>query len=144
MKAVVGFAEGGKFTRGIPVEPAPVNQQAADDDAVAAQELGSRVHDQVRPQLQRLQQVGRGESRVHQQRQLRGMGDGGYRLDVQYIQARVANGLGKDQAGIVTDGGGKGLRVTGIDKRGLDAEARQGIGEQVVAATVQGAGGDDV
>jgi len=144
VEAVVGLGQGGEFTRGFPIEIARIHQHAADSGAVAAEELGGGVEDQVGAVLEGLQQVGAGEGGIHQQGQAVFVGQGGDTGNVQHVQARVAQGLAEEQAGVGADGGAPGIHVPGGNEGGLDAEAAQGVVQQVVAAAVEGTGGDDV
>lgn len=80
----------------------------------------------------------------HEQRQAGGMGDVGDGGDVEDFEARVADGFAEEQAGVGTDRVAPGLHVAWRHEGGGDPEAGQGVGQQVVGATVQRAGRDDV
>ena len=56
----------------------------------------------------------------------------------------VAQGLREQEPGLGTDGGPERVGVSRIDEGGLDPEAGQGVGEEVVAAAVERPRGDDV
>ena len=65
-----------------PVERAGIDDQAADGVAVAAEELGQRVHDDVGAVFDRLAQIGRRQRVVDDQRHAGALRDLGDRLDV--------------------------------------------------------------
>ncbi len=142
--AGVGLGQGRELARRLPVEGAAVDQGPGDGDAVAAQELGRRVHDDVGAVLERPAQVGRGEGVVDHQRDRRVVGDLGDRRQVHDLQPRVAQGLAEDQPRLRPDRLGEALRVARVDEGRLDAEAGQRMGEQVVAAAVDRRRRDDV
>ena len=76
--AGIGLRQRRKLARRLPVEAAAVDQHAADGDAMAAQPLGRRMHDDIGAVLERPAQVGRGEGVVDHQRQpgrVRDLGD---------------------------------------------------------------------
>ena len=54
----IGLRERGEFSRCIPVESPAINQQAANDNAMAAQKFGGRVHDDVGTKHEGFDQVG--------------------------------------------------------------------------------------
>jgi hypothetical protein len=70
--------------------------------------------------------------------------DVGQRAQVDHVAARVADGLGVDGLGAPVDEASERGRVGRVGEPHLDAELGQGVGEQVVGAAVQRAGGDDV
>ena len=73
-----------------------------------------------------------------------GVGHCRYRAEIDDIGRRVADRLAKHRLGFGVDQPAHGLDVAVVGEAGLDAEARQSMGEQVVGAAVQGGGGDDV
>ena len=77
-----------------PVEPAGLDDDAADGRAVAAEELRRRVHDDVGPELHRPAEVGRRQGGVHDEGHAVAVGDGGQPLEVGDRPRRVADDLG--------------------------------------------------
>ena len=71
----IGLGQHRKFAGGAPVEPAAIDDDAADGDAMAADPFGGRIHDDVGAELDRPAEIGRGEGVVDQQRNLRVMRD---------------------------------------------------------------------
>ena len=86
-----------------PVERARVDHDAADARAVSADPLRERVDDDVRAVLDRTQQRGGREGRVHDERQLVAMGDLRVLLDVRDAKRRVADRLDVDEARLLVD-----------------------------------------
>ena len=72
---------------------------AGDDVAVAAQELGRRFDDEVRAELERAADVGRGERVVDDVRRAVAMGQLGERGVIGDVGRRVGDGLGVQDAG---------------------------------------------
>ncbi len=68
----------------------------------------------------------------------------GHVRDVEHVEAGVAEGFGEQHLGIRPDRGAPGVEVARIDEGGLDAEALQRVGQQVVRAAVQRARRHDV
>ena len=102
------------------------------------------MHDDVAAELERTAEAGGGEGAVDHQRNAGVMGDGGDRRHVHDFEAGIAQRLAEDEARFRADRLAKPIGVAGIDEACLDPEARQGVGEEVVAATVDRGGGDDV
>ncbi len=144
MEALVGLGQLGEFAGGFPVERAGVHQQAADGDAVAAEELGGGVVEQVCTQLERPHEVRCSEGRIQQQRHLGVMGDLRDHRHVQHVEPGIAERFAEQQAGVGADRAAPGLQVARIDEGGFDAEALEGVLQQIVRAAVQRAAGDDV
>ena len=135
----------GNLPRGRPVEAAAVDDDAADGDAVAAQELGGGMHDDVGTVLDGPAQVGRGERGIDRQRQAVPVGDARPPPrcpappspglpSVSANSSRVLSVMARCEAG----------GIARIDQRRGDAEARQGVHEHVVRAAVDARGRDDV
>ena len=78
----IGLGEGRELARGLPVEFAGVDDDAADGDPVPAQKLGRRVHDDVAAVLDRAEKAGRGEGAVDHQGNAGLVRDGGDRRHV--------------------------------------------------------------
>ena len=72
------------------------------------------------------------------------MGHVGHGADVGDVARRVADGLAEDRLGALVDEGRHAVDVVGGGEADLDAQLRQGVGEEVVGAAVEGGGGDDV
>ena len=72
------------------------------------------------------------------------MGNAGQLFDVGNVELGIAQGLGVDGPGFGVDGCPQAVKVIGIDKAYVDAEAGQGVVEEVVGAAIQGGGGDDL
>ena len=142
--ADVWLGQGRELPRRHPVEAPAVDDDAADGDPVAAEELGGGVDDDVGPVLDGSKQVGGGEGRVHGQRQPVGMGDFGDGRHVEYLDAGVAEGFGEHQSGFGSDGVCEGLGVARVDEGRGDPEAWQREVEDVVGAAVDVAARDDV
>ena len=140
----VGFGERRKFAGGVPVEPPRIDEQPADDDAVPAQELRRGMEEEVRPEVERAHQVRRRERRVDEERELCSVRDLGDRGHVEHVEARVAEGFAEDEARARPDGRAPGVEVAWVDERRLDAEAGQGVGEEIVRAAVERVARDDV
>ena len=127
------------------VEGAAVDDHAADGGAVPAEVLGRRVHDDVGAQLDRADQVRRGDRVVDDERDADLVRDRGDGLDVEDVGLRVGDGLAEEQLGVRLDGVAPGLRVVRVgDERRRDAELGQRVVQQVVGAAVQARAGDDV
>ena len=143
--ALVGLVEPGELLGVTKIEAAAVDDDAADRGAVATDELGGRVHDDIGPVLQRAAQEGRGDRVVDDQRHARLVGGVGHGRDVEDVVARVADRLPVERLGVWLDRGLPGLDVAGVlDEGHLDAHLGQGVTEQVVGSAVQRGGGDDV
>ena len=120
------------------VERAAVGDGAADRVAVAAEELGEAVHDDVGAPLDRADQVRRRHRVVEDQRDADLVGDAGDALDVEHVVLRVGDRLAEEGHRVVLDGGPPLLEVVGVvDERDLDAELGERVVEQVVRAAVQ-------
>ena len=82
---------------------------------------------------------------VHNQGQTCLVGHAGKLLDVQHAAAGVGNRFAEEQLGVGADGGAQFfLRGFGIDKRAGDAQLAERHAEEVVRATVDFVGSDDV
>jgi hypothetical protein len=114
--AVVGLVEERVFAGG-PVEFPAVDDDAADARAVAAEPFGQRVHHDVGAVFDRAGEVGRGEGRIHDQRQAVRVGDVRRWLRGRRFPARDWRRFAEQRAGLVVDGLGEVLRVVGIDER---------------------------
>ena len=86
-----------------PGEFAAVHDRAAHGRAVAADEFRQRMHDDIGAVTDGLQQDGRGNRVVHDQRHAVAMGDFGQRFDVGDIAGRIADAFAIDGARILVD-----------------------------------------
>ena len=128
----------------MPVELPAVDQHAADHGAVAREKLGRRVEDEVGAMIEGLHQPGRREGRVDQQWQTVLVGERRDCGQVEHVEPGVAERLAEQQLRGRADRGAPGVDVAGLHERGLDAEAPQGVVQQVVRAAVQRARTHDV
>ena len=106
--------------------------------AVAAQELGGRVHDDVGAVRQRVDQVGAGDGVVDDERDAVGVGHAGDTLDVEHVVARVADGLAVERLGVRTNSGlplRKIVRI--VNERYGNAHLWERVVQQVVRTAVQ-------
>eukprot|EP01136_Pigoraptor_vietnamica_P015579 Opistho-1_new@58924 len=144
VKAVVGLAQLGEFAGLVPVETAAIDHDAANHRAVAAQKLCRRVIHDVSAVLERLDEPGRGQGGVHQQRHPGLMRDGRDGGHVQHVETGVAHGFTEKKFGFGPHGVAPAVYVAGFDKGGFNAEAPHGVVQQVLRAAVQRRGGHDV
>ena len=87
----------------LPVEPAGIDDGAAERGAVAAHEFGQRMHDDVGAVIDRTQQDRRRHRIVDDERHAVTFGDRGQRLDVADIAGRIADAFAEDGARLVVD-----------------------------------------
>ena len=142
--AWVRFSDGGIPTAGLPVELAAIHDDAAQGGTVAADELGGGVDHDVSAMLNGADQIGRAEGVVNHQRQAVLMGNLGDGVDVGDVAVGIAQGLQIDGLGVVLNGVLHFCQIMGVHESSGDAELGQGVGQQVVAAAVDGLLGDDV
>ena len=83
-----------------PREPAAVDDGPAEGGAVAADELGQRVDDDIGAVLERLEHERGGHRVVDDEGHAGRMGHRGHRLEVDDVAGRVADGLAEDGAGV--------------------------------------------
>uniref|UniRef100_A0A914YCT4 Uncharacterized protein n=1 Tax=Panagrolaimus superbus TaxID=310955 RepID=A0A914YCT4_9BILA len=102
------------------------------------------MHHDVGTVLERAQQERGGHRVVDDQWHAGGMRDLGDGRDVGDVAARVADRFDEHRLGAVVDQRGERRRIGRIGETRLDAVLRQRVRQQVEAATVQRAGGDDV
>ncbi len=65
------------------------------------------------------------------------MGDLRHRRDIEHIEARVTERLGEQQPGRRPDTGAPGVEIAWIDEARVEAEAAQGVVQEVVRPTVE-------
>ena len=136
--AGVGGSNVGVTAAGLPVEVAAVHDDAAQRGAVAADELGGRVHHDVCAVLDGTDEVRGAEGIVNDQRQAVLVGDGGNGVDIRDITVGVAQRLQIHSLGVGLDSGLHLCKVVGIHEGGVDTELGQGVCQQVIAAAVDG------
>ena len=146
VEALVGLGERREFARGVPVEAPAVDQHAADHHAVAGEELGRRMHHEVRAHVE-----GAAEARAWSPSRRRGAAMrvlARERRDAPGCRARPPTGCPPSRRRAAASPGriarAPGVEVARGHEGGLDAEAGQGVGEQVVRAAVEARRGDDV
>ena len=127
-----------------PVELAAFHDHAAEGGAVAADELGGRVHHDVCAVLDGTDEVRSAEGIVNDQRQAVLVGYGGNGVDIRDIAVGVAQSFQIDGLGVGLDGILHLSQIVCVHKGGGDAELGQGVLQQVVAAAVDGLLGHDV
>ena len=111
----------------LPVELAGINNDAAEGRAVAADELGSRVNNDISAVLNRTDEVRGTESVVDYERQtvlVRNLCDS---LDIRNIGIRVAESLDVNRLSIVLDSAFQFFQIVCINEGGLNAELRQSM-----------------
>ena len=114
--AGVGLRQRREAVRRAPVEMAAVDDGAADDEAVAADPFGQRMHDEVGAELDRPAEIGRGEGVVDQERDARPMGDRRDGGNIKHFEAGIADGLADDELGVFPDRGGKACVIARLDE----------------------------
>ena len=142
--AGVRLCDGSILAACLPVKFAGIHNDAAQGGAVAADKLGGRVDHDVRAVLDGTDQVGSAEGVVNYQGQAVLMGDFGNGVDIGDIAVGVAQGLEVDGLGVLLNGALDFRKVVRIHKGGGNAELGQGVGQQVIAAAVDGLLGDNV
>ena len=120
-----------------PVEIPAFHHRAAKAGAVAADDLGERVHGNVRAPVKGVE-YRRGCHRVVQHKgQAMVMGHPGDGFDVVHIATRIADGFRIDQPGILVDDLGEIGGIRGIHEPDLDAEPGQGVLKQRMGPAVE-------
>ena len=125
------------FARFRPVEGAAVDDDAADRIAVAADEFGQRMDDDVGAMLDRPHQIGRGQRVVDDQRQAVLAGDVADLLRCRRNAARIGQALDEDGLGLVVDLALEGRDVVGVGPAHLPAVILEGMAELVDRAAVK-------
>ena len=121
--ARVGLGESREATAAFVVELPPSTIDAADRGAVSADELGRRVHDDVRAVLEGPAEERRRERVVDDEGNPVVVGDPGHPLEVEHVALRVAEGLCEERLGVGPNGGRPLFEIVRIlNERRLDAE----------------------
>ena len=142
--AGVRVGDGGIFAAGSPVKAAAVDDDAAERRAVAAEELGGGVDDNIRAVLDGTDEIRRTEGIIDHERQTVLVREDREGVDIRDVAVGVAEGLDVDGSGIGLDGGLDLREIVDVDESGRDAEVREGMLEQVIAAAVDSLLGDEV
>ena len=129
---------------GRPVEGAVVDDDAADRCPVAADELGQRVDDDVRPVVAAPGEDGGRDGVVHDERQAEVVRRRRPGVHVDHVHARVADRLGEHEPRLVVHVPRQVARGVRVDEAHLDPVLRQRVGEEVVGAPVERRQRDDV
>ena len=141
---VVGLCELGEFAGGLPVELPGIDDDASDGRAVTADEFGRGMHDDVSPVLDRPQKVRRRESIVGDQRNPVRMGNLRNGFYINKIGIRIAETLNEEGLGLGTDRLLEIGQVSGVYESRGDPVRNQSVLKQVVRASVDVLGGNDV
>jgi hypothetical protein len=143
--ALVRFGEAREAAAALVVEGPAVHDDPADGGAVAADELGGRVHHDVGSVPQRLGQVGGGHGVVHHQGDAVLVGDGGDVLEVEHVAFGIADRLAVERFGGGPDRGPPRVEVVSVvDEADLDPELGKRVVQEVVGAAVERGRGHQV
>ena len=112
--------------------------------AVAANELGQRMHDNVGAVLDRSHQVGAGHRVVDDQRQPMPMGNLGDGRDIDEGAAGIGQALDENAAGAIVDLAFDLVEIGRIGPAHLPVEILEGVAELVDRAAIQLVGGNEV
>src|SRR5579859_3527673 len=99
-----------------PIKLTTVDDHPANGRAMAADELGGRMNDDISAMFERLQQVRSGQRVIHHERYTILMRDIGYSLNIEGVQARITHGFGKDSLGAIIDGSAEVFGIAAINK----------------------------
>ena len=108
-----------------------------EDIAVATEELGQGVNDNIGPVLDRLTQERTGERIVDHQRHARCVGDLGNGGNVGHDSAGIGDGLDEDRAGLVINGLGIVRRIVTIDEGNVPAHLLKALRELVDRTAIE-------
>ena len=144
MVAGVGVGDLCILAARLPVEVSAIDDHAAERRAVATDELGGGVDDDVRAVLEWTEQVRGTEGVVDDDRETMLLGDLGNRIDIGDIGIGVAERLKVDGRGVVLDGALDLLEVVRVNEGHVHAELRDGVLEEVERAAVDGLLGNDM
>ena len=139
----VGAGEDGEAFAFCPREAAAVNNGAANTVAMATDIFGQRFDDDIRPQLQRAAECGRGDGVVNDERQTGGVRGGGKSGNIEDVNRRIADAFAINETGAGVAKAGDVFRMRRVNKAHFDALPRQGMGKKIVSATIKRAGGDE-
>ncbi len=122
----------------LPVKLAGFHDNAAEGRAVAADELCSGVYHDVRAVLDGTDQIRGAEGVVDHQRKAVLVCDRCDRIDVRNVTVGVAQRLQIDGTRVVPDRPLDLREIVCVNKGGLDAVLRQGVGKEIEASAVDG------
>ena len=142
--AGIGLGELGELAGGVPVEPAAIDDDAADRDAVAADPFGRGVHHEIGAELDRSAEERRRKGVVDQSGILASCAILRDRRNIQHFKPGIADGLADHEPRIRLDRRAEFIERARLDEGGGDAEARQRVRQQVDGAAIERGGGDDV
>ena len=128
----------------VPRELAAVDDDAADGVAVAAHELGERMHHDIGAMIERPRDVGRGERVVDDQRNAVLVRDFRDRRDIQNVAARIADGLAIQHPGFGRDRFAEIFRIVGLDEYEVIAKTPHRDVELREGAAIERARGDNL
>src|SRR4029079_11909070 len=109
---------------------------SGDDVGVPVEELGRRMHDDVRAQAQRVDGVGGAEVVFHDQLGAGVVRESGQCREVRQLQLGVGQGFGVDDGGCGGDRSGPGVEVGGVDHDDVEPERGQVTHEQIAGVAV--------
>ncbi len=93
----LGLDQGGELARRAPVELARFDDRAAERVAVAGQELGGGVEDEIRAPFEGPAQIGRGQRVVDDQRNAGRVGDLRHRFEIDHHATGIGQAFDEDR-----------------------------------------------
>lgn len=142
--AGVGSGDSGVIAGSSPVKLTGIYDDAAQGGAVTAQEFGGGMDDDVCAMLDGADKIGSTEGVVYHQRKTVLVSQLCKGINIGNVAVGVAQSFDVDGTGVVLNGGRYLTEVVDIYKGGGDAEVGQGMGQQIVAAAINGLLGDDM
>ena len=142
--ARIGLGHGRKLAALPPVEAARFDDHAAHRVAVAADELGHRMDDDVGAPFEGPAEIRRRHGVVDDQRHAVAPGDLRDRLEVDDDAARVGQVLDEDRLAFRRHGALEILRIAGVDEMAGPAHALEGDAELGQRAAVEALGRDEL
>jgi hypothetical protein len=141
----VRLGEGGELALDLaPVEVASVYDGASHRGPMSADPLREGLDHHGGAVLGRTVEVGRREGVVHEDRHVDRAGRGDEGGHVGDVEPRVADGLGIPELGVLVGCGEEPLDVVVLHEARVDAEALEGVEEDVPRPAVEGVRGHDV
>ena len=128
----------------IGVELLAAQDRAAEGATLAVDVLGCGVDDDVGTELERVLEHRRGEHIVNDDESIGGVGEFAHRGEVDDLETRVRRGFEEDRLGPTRKGGFPLVEVAPVDEHGLDAVAREDVGDDHRTAPEQGPRGNDL
>ena len=127
-----------------PIEGASIDNDAGNRVAVAAEELGRRMQDDVGAVIDRANEVGRCQRVVDDQGHAGLARHPRYRLDVGDGAAGIGDGLDEDRLGARRHRALEAADIIGIRPHHVPAKALEGVGELVDRAAIELSRGDEL